>query len=228
MTNQKIRLVLCLLLGLLLALQYEAVNSGHKYLSIKEMYAYSGELEASRSEIEQMKLKKIALQSEIDAFTLAKEDERVDYEALLRSEIEWTKKIAGLTPVEGPGVIVIITDGFRDLSENEDPNNVLVHDLDIRSVVDDLRNAGAEAIAINNQRVLFNKSKIICTGPTIQINDQVFAPPYVIQAIGDKDFLQSAINAPDSFSHNLRQWGVFVEVNTSVHLKLPAYESFFN
>lgn len=217
---------LCLLLGLLLATQYHAVNSGHKYLSIKEMYAYSTELENTRLELQQLMVRQEALTNQIEAYQLAKEDERIDYEAFLRSEIEETKKIAGLTPVEGPGVIVLITDGSRDLSENENPNNVLVHDLDIRSVVDDLRNAGAEAISINNQRVLFNKSRIVCTGPTIKVNDQVFAPPYVIQAIGDKDFLQSAINAPGSFSESLRQWGVFVEVNTSVYLKIPAYELF--
>lgn len=84
----------------------------------------------------------------------------------------------------------------------------------------------ALAIAINGQRVVFNKSNIQCTGPTIKINDQVFAPPYIIEAVGDRKFLESAINAPGSFSESLRSWGVFVEVNTSISVTIPAYEGF--
>ena len=182
------------------------------YLSIKDMYAYSIELESHKSEIELLDQQLKELQAQVDAYSLAKEDDQIDYEAFLKSELEMVKMTAGLTRVEGPGVVILVTDGTRELNADENPNNLLVHDLDIRAMVDDLRNAGAEAIAINGQRVVFNKSQIVCTGPTIKINDQVFAPPYVIEAIGDRKFLESSINAPGSFSENLRSWGVFVEI----------------
>ena len=210
----------------MLALQVKTLNSGVKYLSIKDMYTYSIELESQKSEIVQLKAKAEELNKQISAYTTAKEDAEIDYEAFLVGEIENIKSAAGLTKLEGPGVVIIVTDGTRDLIEDEDPNNVLVHDLDIRAMVDDLRNAGAEAIAINGQRVVFNKSNIQCTGPTIKINDQVFAPPYIIQAIGDRKFLETAINAPGSFSSALRSWGVFVEVNTSISVTIPAYEGY--
>ncbi|MDH8676714.1 DUF881 domain-containing protein [Fusibacter bizertensis] len=219
-------LALTVLLGVLIALQFKTLNSGVKYLSIKEMYTQSIELESQKSELTQLNSKVEELRSQIDAYQTAKEDVQVDYEQFLINEIEATKQIAGLTKLEGPGVVIIITDGTRELIENEDPANIIVHDLDIRAMVDDLRNAGAEAIAINGQRVVFNKSNIQCTGPTIKINDQVFAPPYIIEAIGDRRFLESAINAPGSFSEDLRSWGVFVEVNTSISVTIPAYEGF--
>lgn len=218
--------MLSVLLGLMIALQIKALDSGIKYLSIKEMYAQSIELESQKSELIQLNSKVEELRAQIEAYQTAKDDTYIDYEGFLKSEIELTKETAGLTRVEGPGVVIIVTDGTRELIENEDPNMVLVHDIDIRAMVDDLRNAGAEAIAINGQRVVFNKSNIQCTGPTIKINDQVFAPPYVIEAIGDRKFLESAINAPGSFSESLRSWGVFVEVNTSISVTIPAYEGF--
>lgn len=228
MNKLKVQVLLCVLLGIFIVFQVKATQTGQKYLSIKEMYAYSTELENTKSQTKQLIEKKDSLKSEIDAYLLAKEDSRVDYETFLKSEIETMRSISGLTTLEGPGVIVIIQDGSRELTELEDPNNLIVHDLDIRSVVDDLRNAGAEAIAINDQRILFGKTKIICTGPTIQINNQAFAPPFVIKAIGDRDFLSAAVNAPDSFTDTLRKWGVFVEVNTSVYLKIPAYHTGVN
>lgn len=219
-------LLLTIILGLLVAMQLRTLESSVKYLSIKDMYSVSIELESQKSELALLSTKINDLKSQISAYQTAKEDEEIDYEAFLLSEIEQTKMVAGLTKLEGPGVVIIVTDGTRELIEDENPNNILVHDIDIRAMVDDLRNAGAEAIAINGQRVIFNKSNIICAGPTIKINDQVFAPPYVIEAIGDRKFLESAINAPGSFSENLRSWGVFVEVNTSISVTIPAYDGF--
>lgn len=219
-------LLLTIVLGLLVAMQLRTLESSVKYLSIKDMYSVSIELESQKSELALLSTKINDLKSQISAYQTAKEDEEIDYEAFLLSEIEQTKMVAGLTKLEGPGVVIIVTDGTRELIEDENPNNILVHDIDIRAMVDDLRNAGAEAIAINGQRVIFNRSNIICAGPTIKINDQVFAPPYVIEAIGDRKFLESAINAPGSFSESLRSWGVFVEVNTSISVTIPAYDGF--
>lgn len=224
--KQSLILSLTIVLGLLMAMQVKTLESGVKYLSIKDMYSVSIELESQKSELALLSSKIEELRGQISAYQTAKEDEEIDYEAFLISEIEMTKMVAGLTKVEGPGVVIIVTDGTRELIEDENPNNILVHDIDIRAMVDDLRNAGAEAIAINGQRVIFNKSNIICAGPTIKINDQVFAPPYVIEAIGDRKFLESAINAPGSFSESLRSWGVFVEVNTSISVTIPAYDGY--
>lgn len=226
LTNWKVIWLLIFLLGVSIGLQIQTISTEVKYTSIKDMYAFSIELESQQSEVEQLKIKIEDIKNQVATYQLAKTDERIDYAQFLADEIELTKEISGITPVQGPGVVIVITDGTRELGEDENPNNVLVHDIDIRALVDDLRNAGAEAISINNERVIFNKSNIQCTGPTIKVNDQVFAPPYIIQAIGDRKFLESAINSPDSYSESLRQWGLFVEVNTSVNIMIPKYEGF--
>ncbi|MDK2868574.1 MAG: hypothetical protein PWP38_2889, partial [Clostridiales bacterium] len=193
---QKLILFLTLLLGIMIAIQYRITNAGFKYMSIKEMYANSIELDVQRAEVDQLHGKIEALETQIKAYQTANENERVNFENVLSDELENAQLISGLTDVVGPGVVIIVDDGTRELNVNESPNNIMVHDLDIRAMVDDLRNAGAEAISINGQRVIFNKSNIQCTGPTIKINDQIYAPPYIITAIGDRMYLESAINAP--------------------------------
>ncbi|MBS7527542.1 DUF881 domain-containing protein [Fusibacter paucivorans] len=225
---QKLILFLTVLLGILIAIQYRITNAGFKYMSIKEMYANSIELEVQRAEVEQLHSKIEALETQIQTYQTANDSERINFEKVLSDELENAQLISGLTDVEGPGVVIIVDDGTRELNFNESPDNIMVHDLDIRAMVDDLRNAGAEAISINGQRVIFNKSNIQCTGPTIKINDQIYAPPYIITAIGDRRFLESAINAPGSYSENLRNWGVYVEVNTSISITIPAFSGEVN
>lgn len=220
---QKVIFALTILLGILVTIQLRITDAGFKYMSIKEMYANSIELDVQKAEVEQLKLKIESLNDQINTYKTANENERINFENVLELELENAKLVSGLVAVEGPGVIIIVDDGTRELNENESPNTVVVHDLDVRTMVDDLRNAGAEAIAINGQRVIFNKSEIQCTGPTIRVNEQTYTAPFIITAIGDRKYLESAINAPGSFSESLRSWGVYVEVNTSISIAIPAF-----
>jgi len=225
---QRVLFILTLMLGMMAAIQFRITDAGIKYMSIKEMYDSAIQLDAQRAELDQLKLKVNTLKEQITTYQTANENERINFENVLSVELNHTEIIAGLTDLEGPGVVIIVEDGTRELNDNESPDNVLVHDIDIRAMVDDLRNAGAEAIAINGQRVVYNKSNIQCTGPTIKINDQVYAPPYIIKAIGDRRFLESAINAPGSYSESLRNWGIFVEVNTAISVTIPAFSGGVN
>ena len=75
-------------------------------------------------------------------------------------------------------------------------------------VINELKAAGAEAIGINGVRILGN-SRISCGGPTINVgDDQRFAPPFVIHAIGDPDALAGYFQSPDSIYHILTFYGL--------------------
>lgn len=215
--------VLMVILGLLIALQGKALQTGVKYVPLQQLNDYKVVLETEAAEVEQ--LKKVIRDreqrlSELDAGN----GDDAQMITSLESEIESMKLISGMTDVEGPGVIVLITDGDRELIENENPNNIIVHDVDIRTIVDDLWYAGAEAISINGQRILFNISDIYCNGPTIRVNNKRFSQPFIIRAIGDRKYLEAAINAPGKYGNTLRQWGIFVEVNTKIYMKIAGFE----
>lgn len=220
--NRLSMFILMAVLGVLLAIQFRALDSGFKYVSFEDVSEIHHELERETAELNLLKASLEEAKSELSELKGAENTEEIM--SILSENLDFAFQMSGLTEMTGEGVIVIITDGERELFENEDPNNLLVHDVDIRAIVDDLRDAGAEAISINGQRVMFNKSKIQCTGPTIKINDKVFAQPFVIKAIGNSKYLKSSVNAPGKYGYILRQWGVFVEVNTSVSVTIPKYE----
>ncbi len=151
---------------------------------------------------------------------------RGDIEDSLTKRVLALKQAAGLTSLTGQGVVLILNDGERELHEEENPNNLLVHNVDVQNLVDNLRYAGAEAISINDERYIFGHTEIQCTGPTLRINNTVFAQPFIIKAIGNKQHLEASINAPEAFGQVLRRYGVFLEVYTSVNLEIPAYSGF--
>tara|TARA_Y100001933_G_C18856413_1_gene504016 strand:- start:38 stop:757 length:720 start_codon:yes stop_codon:yes gene_type:complete len=215
-------IALVFLLAILLSIQVRAAQDAEKYVSLNEIQTYTQELERESAELNQLVERVRLMTLQISEYENSKAESGGIEEAMI-NQIEKIKAFSGLKGLEGQGVIVIINDGERELNEFEDPNNVLVHNMDVQNLVDDLRYAGAEAISINDQRFVFGKTEIQCTGPTIRINDEVFAQPFIIKAIGDKHHLESAINAPGSFGQVLRQYGVFLEVYTSVNIEIPAY-----
>ena len=103
----------------------------------------------------------------------------------LENEIKNGNKVLGLSEVTGNGLIITIDDN-QDISLNNwlaDPNLLLVHDTDLISVVNELKNAGAEAISINEQR-LITTSAIECDGNIIKVNGEKVGAPFTIKAIG--------------------------------------------
>lgn len=90
---------------------------------------------------------------------------------------------AGAAPLEGPGVEVVMSDSERMPGPSEDASLYRVHDVDLQLVVNALFAVGAEAVAVNGQRVV-STTAIRGAGETILVNFRPLVPPYVISAIG--------------------------------------------
>lgn len=215
-------LFLLIILGVLISLQYKVVNSGIKYVRVQDLYLLKNEIVRDRAEIEQYKKSLVEKKKELEKYSQSSTDTG-QVERILRTDLSNQMTWLGLTNVQGPGIIILVTDSNRDLMENEQPENLMIHDYDIRAFVDDLFAAGAEAVSINDQRVVLTKRDIVCNGPTIRINNRLVAQPFVIKAIGDRDFLEAAVTAPGKYGNSLKLFGLFVEVNSSVNVEIPAY-----
>jgi uncharacterized protein YlxW (UPF0749 family) len=123
---------------------------------------------------------------------------------VLNSQIKQLQMTAGLTPVTGPGIRLIMTDNPSASTQAGGPFVPgMVHDFDLLQVVNDLRAAGAEAISVNGRRIT-GYSPIRCVGPVIHINWEPAAPPFRIEATGDPDTLYAALNMPQGILDNLR------------------------
>jgi uncharacterized protein YlxW (UPF0749 family) len=138
-----------------------------------------------------------ALRAEIDSVTAteAGSDGRV---AEQQQRADATKQSAGFSAAHGPGVRVVLDDAPRrpngELPAGAHPDDVVVHQQDVQSVVNALWAGGGEAMVIMDIRVI-STSAVRCVGNTLLLHDRVYSPPFEIKAIGDPDRLRAALDA---------------------------------
>lgn len=141
-------------------------------------------------------------------------------------EAEIVKMGAGVVPVQGPGIVVVIDDSKRPTKPGENPNLYLIHDDDILKVINELWAAGAEAISINEQRLIAS-SEVRCAGPTLSVNNTRYSPPYEIRAIGEPQTLENSLRMRGGVMETLQFWGIQVTVKKQEIVNVPAYKGTF-
>ena len=116
--------------------------------------------------------------------------------ALLATQIEDLELVTGYAPVEGPGAVVTLTDApVKEGEEGEDVEKVL--DSDVQRAVNGLWSVGAEAIAVNGQR-LTAQSAIRSAAGAILVNYRPLKPPYRVEAIGPPGLADRFATTPDA------------------------------
>lgn len=145
-----------------------------------------------------------------------------DQAKVLNESLQDNKSVAGLTEVEGPGVVVTLRDSPTDLG-SVPTEALIVHDIDVLRIVNELWNSGAEAIAINGKRVVTGTS-VRCVGSVILVDSAKLAPPVVIRAIGDPQTILGAMNLPGGVVQEIRKTDErMVEISARQYLRLPAF-----
>mgnify|MGYP002611776154 CR=1 FL=1 len=146
----------------------------------------------------------------------------------LESQIKKANLILGNTDVTGTGVRVTLTDGKTD-SSTIDPSYFLVHAENILQVVNEMRNAGAEAISINGERIV-NTTDIVdldVEGP-IKINSKYIRENnFEIKAIGNSSYLESSIFGKNGYAEQLDASGIKAEIERSNKVKISKYTGDF-
>lgn len=138
-----------------------------------------------------------------------------------QEQIKVGNKILGLSEVKGPGVTITVKDSDVDASTLIDSSNFLVHDKDILNIVNELKNAGAEAISINDQRIVSN-TVIECIGAVIKINGQRVGAPFTIKAIGMPELLKNTYRN-GGYLKVLEGDRIQVDFKTSDNITIPKY-----
>lgn len=200
-----------------------------KYMSNIGSYVGLEDIQSLNTQIAEMKVSMQGVEKNLQDLGIRYKDalisgSNVDHaKEKLANEINQYKLLAGYTDLYGEGVIVIIDDAQRGILEEENPANLMVHDLDIRILVNELKNAGAEAISINGQRLIQGVTRIQCVGPTISINGIKQSQPYTIRAIGDRFELHNALNTYQSIATNLKQAGLKIDIETQKYIRINRY-----
>jgi len=142
-----------------------------------------------------------------------------------RAVIDALARVAGLTEVQGPGLVVELRDSALHESPTGDPNDLVIHEQDLQAVVNALWSAGAEALAINGERIT-SSSAVRCVGNTLLLHGSVYAPPYRIQAVGDPAALLAGMNADplvERFRIFAEEFRLGFGATAAAVLELPAF-----
>lgn len=209
--------VVCLILGIMLAIQFKTQESIDQTLM-------PGRVEELTQRLNEVTQERDALSEEATSLRGKLQNLRENDQATadLQEELTRANMAAGIVSVTGPGVMITLNDSTRNLQSGENPNYAIVHDYDLLTLVNELRASGAEAIAINNER-LTSMSEIRCAGTLILVNWVKIAPPYVIQAIGDPEMLQSGLSIRGGHMETLKYLGLQTNLQKAEKLELPAY-----
>ena len=134
----------------------------------------------------------------------------------------------GLAAVSGPAIAVSLDDAgytLDTLPEGFSVDDVVVHQQDLQGVINALWAGGAEAIMVQDQRIIATSS-VQCVGNTLYLEGRVYSPPYTVTAVGDPDALHAALEA-DPVVQTYRDWSAAVGLGYAVQdlgeTELPAF-----
>lgn len=219
-------LIFSMVIGFSVSVQSKFTNGQYLFVSSKVLNDYRTSIQSEKIEIGRINKLIAENQAKLKEYEAMAGKEKNLNDAL-KKEADYAGLISGMTDVEGEGVIVVIDDGTRPLEEGENPNNVIVHDSDILIIINELRKAGAEAISINGQRII-GSTEISCSGHSVRINDQFFAQPFVIKAVGDSKMMEATMTDPSGYGSLLKEYGLIFQVTRSELVKIPKYEETVN
>lgn len=201
--------LVCVLIGFMVAVQFRTAQDAKGSLSQQRIEEISDRLLQTEHERDELSEELHKMQT-----AAASTDNQQDKD-LLRYR-------AALVPLEGEGVIVRMDDSTKPAKAGENPNLYVIHDDDLLRVVNELRAAGAEAVAINGQR-LTGTSEIRCAGPTLSVNNVRSSAPFEIRAIGDKKSLENALRMRGGVAETLGVWGIQLDIKASNDVYIPPY-----
>lgn len=141
-------------------------------------------------------------------------------------ELKENNILLGLTDVKGEGIIIKLDDNRNVEGDELNVSQYLVHEEDLLQIVNELFNAGAEAISINDHRVT-NTTAIRCDGNIIRVNDQVITVPITIKAICSKAILNTLIR-PGGYLELLEEQGVIWEIEPKDEITIQKYNGVYS
>ncbi|WP_066634784.1 DUF881 domain-containing protein [Desulfolucanica intricata] len=211
--------VVSVVLGIMLVVQFRSTvaneNTGVTFDRAQELTVEMRQLEKERH----------ALQLEIEDLSQklnqANKGQSQGINAL-KSELEKIKLLAGTLAVKGPGVELLIDNLPQPERPGVDPNIFAVRDEDLLKVINELRTAGAEAISINENRIVAT-SEIRLAGSFINVNLTRVLPPFKIKAIGNPEILKSSLEVSGGLVEHLQDMGISVVIEKKEELIVPAY-----
>lgn len=221
MKNTKISLsigLVCLVLGVMVAVQFRTVKANLGPVTEYRARELASQLKKVTAERDNLIALKNELERKLHEYENAEAEGNIAAK-YLNEELNKARIIAGLVDVEGPGIIMTVD----DLKFSENYNFNIIHYTDLLELVNELNAAGAEAISINDQRII-STTEIRQAGLHININTVKFAPPYVFKVIGDPKTLEAALRMRDGIVQRIENKGVAISITQQQSVVVKKYD----
>ncbi len=148
----------------------------------------------------------------------------------LNDDLERARIAAGLIPLQGTGIVLRLEDSIQPAPPEGNDRDYLVSGQDIRTLVEELWLAGAEAIAVNSERVT-TTTAVIDIGGSVLVNSAYLAPPYHVTALGPPDLfdrLSASAGFVDFVRARAERFGIRISFATPESVDIPAYAGTVN
>lgn len=208
--------IACLVLAFVMTMQFKIVNQTD-ITAIENMRETElrTELANWKAKYEETEAKYQETKAKIEEYKQTKQSNE-ETEKLVDSELEQVNMTLGKTDVEGEGIEVILRE-----TGNEEISRINADDLLV--IVNALKLAGAEAISINEERII-NMSDIVTINEMfVKVNGQRILAPYVIKAIGNQTYLESALLGNGGYVDELKKIGHDVSIEKISRVKITKY-----
>jgi uncharacterized protein YlxW (UPF0749 family) len=143
----------------------------------------------------------------------------------LNDQLEDARIAAGLIPLTGTGIVLQLEDSLAPVDPEGNTQDLLVGARDLRTIVEELWAAGAEAVAVNGERMT-PTTAVIDIGPSVLVNSAYLAGPYQVTALGPPD-LYARLSASPGFVDFIRAraetWGLRVSIAEPGSVDIPAF-----
>jgi uncharacterized protein YlxW (UPF0749 family) len=215
--------VALLALGFLVAAQLATEAPRVRYTTQERspLVETAGELQAQQ---DQLKVAILDLREQIQAAEGAGTGSAAVV-AELNDQLEQARIAAGLIQLTGTGIVLQLEDSLEPVAPDANEADYLVNSLDLRTVIEELWTAGAEAIAINGERIT-PTSAIIDIGPSVLVNSAYLAPPYQVTALGPADLYGRLSASPgwvDFIIARAQTYGIRVQFAEPESVDIPAF-----
>lgn len=220
--------LICFLLVISIFIQMKTVKSMQKTVGttlsknselIDEVLTSQEEYDLLHNELEKAEAKLEIIRTQ--AVSGTQEDKDAE------KELKENNSLLGLTEVTGEGLIIKLDDNRNVEGDELNISQYLVHEQDLLHIINELYNAGAEAIAINDNRIV-NVSSILCDGNIIRVNGKIITVPITIKAICSKAIKNTLIR-PQGYLQIMANEGIDVKIiDDSNIITIPKYDGVYS
>jgi len=217
-----------LALGFLVAAQLQSETPRTSYTSQERQPLVTTAL-GLQAQQDQLKGRILDLRAQIQALEGRSQGSQAVVQQL-NGQLQAARIAGGLTGLRGTGLVVMLADSTNAIPAGANDSDYRVSAADIRTVVQELWLAGAEAVAVNGERII-GSTAILDIGGTVLVNSAYLAPPFQVSAIGPPDLYTELSVTPEFTAFvqaRAQTFGIGISFAQPAEVSVPAFAGSLN